>query len=389
MKTKIGTVTEVKDRTETRVGLTPQTVKELTSMGHEVFVQSGAGFRSQIPDEKYCEAGAEIMKKASDVWEKVCLMVKVKEPQKEEFKYLREGLTLFTYLHLASPANKELTIAAIKSKGTFIAYETIALQDGTTPLLAPMSEITGHRIIDIASSYLASPIGIANKTINRVGGMAGKVLIIGGGTVGLSSAYASLGRGANVTILELNEEKRKKAKEKLTPLASLVGANLKVLSSNKEILSQEIQDADIIISSIYIKGARAEKLINEEMLDIMKPGAVISDVAIDQGGICEFSKITDINNPAIILSGPQTGKKIIYLGIPNIPATVGATATFLLNRATKEYIKKYAEGGIKAVLDDPYFSQGINVAKGYITLMPIAKEHNLEEKFKEIKEISF
>ncbi len=314
-------------------------------------------------------------------------MVKVKEPQKKEFQYLREKLTLFTYLHLANPDNKELTIAAIESKGTFIAYETIALENGTTPLLAPMSEVAGQRIIDIASSYLASPQGIANKIINRFKGMAGKVLIIGGGVVGRSSAYCSLGRGADVVILELREEQRKQLEQELQPLASVFGADLRVLKSTKEVLAQEIQNADMIIGSTYIKGDRTDKLINIEMLDIMKEGAVIGDVAVDQGGICEFSKVTSIKEPSIIVRGSQTGKKIIYLGIPNIPATVGATATHALNNATREYIKKYAEGGIRAVLADSAFQQGINVAKGYITLEPVAKEHNLEDKFKEAKKV--
>ena len=378
---KIGTVTEIKDNTETRVGLTPQSVKELTAMGHEILVQRGAGTRSQISDEEYRQAGAEIVDNASEVWERVDLMVKVKEPQKKEFQYLREKLTLFTYLHLANPNNKELTIAAIESKGTFIAYETIALEDGTTPLLAPMSEVAGQRIIDIASSYLASPHGIANKIINRIKDMAGKVLIIGGGVVGENSAYSALGRGADVIILELKEEQRIKLAQRLQPLADAFGANLRILESTREILGKELEDSDIIIGSIYIKGARADRLIKTEMLDIMKEGTVIGDVAIDQGGICEFSQITNIKNPSVIVTGPQTGKKIVYLGIPNIPATVGSTATHALNAATREYIKKFAQGGINAVLSDPAFKQGINLAKGYITLEPVAKEHGLEDKF--------
>jgi len=378
---KIGTVTEIKDNTETRVGLTPQSVKELTAMGQEILVQRGAGTRSQISDEEYRQAGAEMVDNASEVWERVDLMVKVKEPQKKEFQYLREKLTLFTYLHLANPNNKELTIAAIESKGTFIAYETIALEDGTTPLLAPMSEVAGQRIIDIASSFLASPHGIANKIINRIKDMAGKVLIIGGGVVGENSAYSALGRGADVIILELKEEQRIKLAQRLQPLADAFGANLRILESTREILGKELEDSDIIIGSIYIKGARADRLIKTEMLDIMKEGTVIGDVAIDQGGICEFSQITNIKNPSVIVTGPQTGKKIVYLGIPNIPATVGSTATHALNAATREYIKKFAQGGINAVLSDPAFKQGINLAKGYITLEPVAKEHGLEDKF--------
>ena len=378
---KIGTVTEIKDNTETRVGLTPQSVKELTAMGHEILVQRGAGTRSQISDEEYRQAGAEMVDNASEVWERVDLMVKVKEPQKKEFQYLREKLTLFTYLHLANPNNKELTIAVIESKGTFIAYETIALEDGTTPLLAPMSEVAGQRIIDIASSYLASPHGIAIKIINRIKDMAGKVLIIGGGVVGENSAYSALGRGADVIILELKEEQRIKLAQRLQPLADAFGANLRILESTREILGKELEDSDIIIGSIYIKGARADRLIKTEMLDIMKEGTVIGDVAIDQGGICEFSQITNIKNPSVIVTGPQTGKKIVYLGIPNIPATVGSTATHALNAATREYIKKFAQGGINAVLSDPAFKQGINLAKGYITLEPVAKEHGLEDKF--------
>ncbi len=384
---KIGTVKEIKDNTETRVGLTPETVKELTGLGHQVLVQEGAGLSSQILDKEYHQAGAEILNSAKEIWDRVDLMVKVKEPQKEEFIYLRENLTIFTYLHLASPSSKDLTIAALESKGTFIAYETVALEDRTTPLLAPMSEVAGQRIIDVCSEYLASPKGTANKMVNKIRGKAGKILIIGGGVVGFNSAYSSLGRGANVVILELREEQIKQLEQELQPLANAFGANLKILESTKEILTQEIQDADMIIGSIYIKGTRADRLINMEMLDLMKDGAVIGDVSIDQGGICEFSQVTHIDHPEIIVNGPKTGKKIIYLGIPNIPATVGATSTHALNAATKEYVKKFAQGGIDAVLSDPAFKQGINITKGYITLEPVAKEHGLEDKFMSLDKI--
>jgi len=378
---KIGTVKEIKDETETRVGLTPTTVKELTELGHEVFVEQGAGIPSRIPDEEYKQAGAEMIPEAKEVWEKVDLMVKVKEPQKQEIQYLRPGLTLFTYLHLANPANKDLIMAALESKGTFIAYETVVLEDKTIPLLAPMSEVAGHRIIDLCSSYLASPQGTANKMINRIRDKAGKILIIGGGVVGENSAYAALGRGTNVVILELKQEQREKLEEKLQPLANAFGANLRILESTREILEEEIKDADIIIGSIYINGARADRLIKTEMLDMMKDGAVIGDVAIDQGGICEFSKITDIKNPSIIVQGPKTGKKIVYIGVSNIPASVGATATHALSAATREYVKKFAQGGIKTVLSDSGFGQGVNVAKGHITCEPVAKAHGLENKF--------
>jgi len=384
---KIGTVKEIKDNTETRVGLNPETVKELTALGHEVLIEKGAGLKSQISDEEYQECGAEIVAEAKDVWSKVDLMIKVKEPQKEEYQYLRENLILFTYLHLASPANKELTQRAVESKGIFIAYETISGENKDIPLLAPMSEVAGQRIIDICSEYLASPKGIANKMVNKIRGQAGKVLIIGGGVVGVNSAYSSLGRGSDVVILELREEKRKELQKRLQSLADAFGAKLKVLESNKETLASEIQEADIIIGSIYVKGARADRLINKEMLDVMKEGAVIGDVAIDQGGICEFSEVTDIKKPEIILRGPQTGKKIIYIGIPNIPATVGATATDALSAATKEYIKKIGQGGMKAVLSDPGFKQGINVARGYIALESVAKEHGLEDKFREVEKV--
>jgi len=384
---KIGTVKEIKDETETRVGLTPQTVKELTELGHEVFLEQGAGILSRIPDEEYKQAGAEIIPETKEVWEKVDLMVKVKEPQKQEIQYLRSGLTLFTYLHLANPANKDLIMAALESKGTFIAYETVVLEDKTIPLLAPMSEVAGHRIIDLCSSYLASPQGTANKMINRIRGKAGKILIIGGGVVGENSAYAALGRGTNVVILELKQEQREKLQKELQPLANAFGANLRILESTREILEEEIKDADIIIGSIYINGARADRLIKTEMLDMMKDGAVIGDVAIDQGGICEFSKITDIKNPSIIVQGPKTGKKIVYIGVSNIPASVGATATHALNAATREYVKKFAQGGIKAVLSDPGFRQGVNIAKGYIACEPVAKAHGLEDKFMSLEKL--
>jgi len=385
---KIGTVREIKDNTETRVGLTPQTVRELTALGHEVLVEQGAGLKSQISDEEYIECGAEMVSEAKDVWKRVELMVKVKEPQEEELEYLREDLILFTYLHLASPANKKLTQKCIDSKGTFIAYETVVLEDRSIPLLAPMSEVAGQRIIDICSEYLASPKGISNKMINRIRGKAGKVLIVGGGVVGVNSAYSSLGRGSDVVVLELREDVRAKLKERLQPLADAFGANLKILASTTETLAQEIQGADIIIGSIYIKGARADRLIKTEMLDVMKEGAVIGDVAIDQGGMCEFSKVTHINHPEIIVKGPQTNKKIIYIGIPNIPGTVGSTSTYALNEATRGYIKEIAEGGgIQAILSDYGLKQGINVVKGHIVLEPIAKEHGLDEYYKPLYEL--
>ncbi|KPJ71622.1 hypothetical protein AMJ50_01270 [Parcubacteria bacterium DG_74_3] len=378
---KIGTVKEIKDKTETRVGLTPTTIKELVSLGHQVYVERDAGRLSQISDKDYEEAGAKILPEARDVWENVELMVKVKEPQEDEFKYLRPDLTLFTYLHLASPASKNLVEAALKSKGVFIAYETVILEDGTKPLLAPMSEIAGQKIVDIASVYLSSPDGIMNKMINRIRQEAGRILIIGGGVVGENAAYSSLARGASVMILELKDKKREELKRRLQPLANCFGGRVQVLESSKENLQQGFKLADIIIGSIYIPGARAERLIKHEDLELMKEGTVIGDVAIDQGGVCEFSRITNIHEPSFIVKAPRSGKRIIVIGIPNIPAMVGTTATRALNSATREYIKKYAQEGMRAVLADSSFSSGVNIAKGRITFESVARAHGMDEKF--------
>lgn len=365
---KIGSVKEIKSG-ETRVGLTPSIVAGLADLGHEVYVQKNAGIESKFNDKDYKEAGAIIKPKAKHVWHEVELMVKVKEPQSSEIKYFNPNLTLFTYLHLASPGNKKLVEAALKSKGIFIAYETIE-KNGKFPLLKPMSEIAGKVAVDYGLLYLKHPKGIKKK-------LPEKVLVIGGGTVGESAARKALGLEINTAILEKNPARISELYTKLWRVTDH-RHSFKVLEPSKDNLIEHLKDSDIVIGSVYIAGERAKRIVKDYMLDYVQDGTVFVDVAIDQGGCFEFSEVTSVKKPAFILK--RNNKKAIVIGVPNMPATVGATATNELCQSTGPYILKYANNGFDAVIDDFSFKKGVNIYKGDVTCKPVAEAHNLKYK---------
>lgn len=358
----IGTVKEIKNL-EFRVGLTPGSVKEYVSHGHEVYVEKGAGINSGFSDQDYVNAGATILKTAEEVWKKVEMLVKVKEPLEPEFKFLREGLILYTYLHLA--ANEDLTYALIKAKTQSIAYETIE-EEGTLPCLKPMSEVAGRLSAIQGAKYLEKPFGGSGVLISGVPGVQrAKATIVGAGVVGENALKMLVGMGAEVTILDINLRK-------LTYLDDIYSNTIQTLYSSKENLELAIKRADLVIGAVLLPGAKAPKLIKREYYKDMKPGSVIVDVAIDQGGSTEVSKPTYHDNPIYEVDG------IIHYTVANMPGAVPTSSTKALNNATLPYGLMIADLGLDMALNrSRALKQGINVYNGEITCPGVAEAFNL------------
>ncbi|MGH9602321.1 MAG: alanine dehydrogenase, partial [Terriglobales bacterium] len=349
----IGVPKEVKDH-ESRVGIVPSGVKALVDLGHKVLVETGAGELSSMPDGDYTQAGAEIAGSAAEVWSKADMVVKVKEPVESEFGHLRENLTLFTYLHLA-PLPK-LTEQLLQKKVTGIAYETIRDAAGTLPLLTPMSEVAGRMAVQVGASYLEKERGGRGVLLGGVPGVApGKVCIIGGGIVGTNAAKVALGMGANVTLVDLNLNR-------LRELDDIFGARIQTLASNSYTIAQAAKNADLLIGGVLIPGAAAPKLVTEDMVKQMKPGAVIVDVAIDQGGCIATARPTTHSNPAYVVHG------VVHYCVTNMPAAVPHTSTLALTNATLPYVIKLAQMGVVAAIKaDPAIREGINTFQGHVT----------------------
>jgi alanine dehydrogenase len=358
----IGTVKEIKNL-EFRVGLTPGSVKEYVSHGHEVYVEKNAGVNSGFPDQEYINAGATILKTAEEVWKKAEMLVKVKEPLEPEFKFLREGLILYTYLHLA--ANEDLTYALLKSKTQSIAYETIE-EEGTLPCLKPMSEVAGRLSAIQGAKYLEKPFGGSGVLISGVPGVQrAKATIVGAGVVGENALKMLVGMGAEVTILDINLRK-------LTYLDDIYSNTIQTLYSSKENLELAIKRADLVIGAVLLPGAKAPKLIKREYYKDMKPGSVIVDVAIDQGGSTEVSKPTYHDNPIYEVDG------IIHYTVANMPGAVPTTSTKALNNATLPYGLMIADLGLDMALNrSKALKLGINVYNGEITCPGVAEAFNL------------
>src|SRR5512132_1425047 len=337
---KIGVAREIKSN-EYRVARTPAGARELGQRGHEVLVESGAGEGSSFSDDAYQAVGARVVS-VDEVWEGVDLLLKVKEPIASEYPRLREGLVLFTYLHIAADA--PLTRALLDSGITAVAYETVETDDRRLPLLAPMSEIAGRLAAQAGAYFLEKPLGGRGLLLGGVPGVApGRVLVIGGGIVGYNAAVIAIGLGANVTILERSIDRMRQLDEILSGRVSLV------MSSSLQI-AESIKDSDVVIGAVLIPGARAPKLITREMLGDMKEGSVFCDVAIDQGGCAE-----------------------------NMPGAVPSTATKALTNATVPYVESIADHGLReAVAGDPALALGVNVIDGKITYEAVAEAHNLE-----------
>lgn len=319
----IGVPKEIKEE-EYRVALLPSTAKELVKKGHQVLIEKDAGAGSGIKDKEYLKAGAEILNKAEEIFKRAELIVKVKEPQEKEYPLLWEGQIIFTFFHFA--AARKLTEAMIKRKIVALAYETVQKDDGSLPLLIPMSEIAGKLASQEGAKYLEKPFGGKGVLLGGVSGVApGKVLIIGAGTVGENAATVAAGMGADVILLDINLER-------LRHLKGILPANVKLIYSNPATLKKYLKKADLVIGAVLIPGAKAPQLISREMLKLMEPGTVLVDVAIDQGGCFETSRPTTHQEPTYVVDG------IVHYCVANIPGAVARTSTFALCNSTSPYL---------------------------------------------------
>ncbi len=368
---KIGIPREVKNN-ENRVGLTPSGVVALVDSGHDVYVETNAGAGSHFTDEDYKEVGATIVDKAAEVWN-VELIIKVKEPQATEYQYLTEDLMLFTYLHLAN--EPELAKVLVKNKVTGIAYETVQLADNSLPLLTPMSEIAGRMSTQIGAQYLQSFYGGKGILLGGVPGVKkGKVTIVGGGVSGTEAAKIAIGLRADVTILDLSPKRLKE-------LSEIFGNGVQTLMSTKVNIANSVAESDLVIGAVLIPGAATPKLVSEEMIKSMKPGGVVIDIAIDQGGLFETTdRITTHDDPTYTKHG------IIHYAVANIPGAVPRTATVALSNVTLPYVMALANKGFEqACNDNAALAKGVNTAKGHVTYKAVAEA--LDYDYKELSSL--
>jgi alanine dehydrogenase len=355
---KIGVPKEIKVH-EYRVGLVPAGVRELTGGGHQVVVQTGAGAGIGFEDSHYQAAGATIATRASDIFAAADLIVKVKEPQLAECRMLRSGQTLFTYLHLA--ADKEQADALISSGSTAIAYETVTASDGSLPLLTPMSEVAGRMSVQVGANCLQKANGGFGVLLGGVPGVSpAKVVILGGGVSGTHAAEMAVGLRADVTVVD-------RSVKRLRELSSIFGSQLKTVYSTAHAIEELVRDADLVIGAVLIAGAAAPKLVTRAMVKTMKPGAVLVDIAIDQGGCFETSRPTTHAEPTYVLDG------VIHYCVTNMPGAVPRTSTFALTNATLPYVKALADHGWKSALaKDAGLARGLNVHAGQLTHEAVA-----------------
>ncbi|MGN4820850.1 alanine dehydrogenase [Bacillus cereus group sp. MYBK139-2] len=361
---RIGIPTEIKNN-ENRVAMTPAGAVHLVQNGHEVFVQKGAGLGSGFTDEEYVQAGAKLVETAEEAWNQDMVM-KVKEPVASEYGYFREGLILFTYLHLAP--EPELTKALIDNKVASIAYETVQLDNRSLPLLAPMSEVAGRMAAQIGAQFLEKNKGGKGILLAGVPGVKrGKVTIIGGGQAGTNAAKIAVGLGADVTIIDLSAER-------LRQLDDIFGNQVKTLMSNPYNIAEAVKESDLVIGAVLIPGAKAPKLVTEEMIQSMEPGSVVVDIAIDQGGIFETTdRITTHDNPTYEKYG------VVHYAVANMPGAVPRTSTLALTNVTVPYAVQIANKGYKdACLGNTALLKGINTLDGYVTFEAVAEAHGLQ-----------
>jgi alanine dehydrogenase len=360
---KIGVAKEIKTD-EYRVALTPAGARELGQRGHDVIVETGAGEGSSFSDAAYEAAGAGIGG-VDEVWGEAELLLKVKEPIAPEYGRLREGLVLFTYLHIA--ADEALTRALLESRITAVAYETVETDSGALPLLAPMSEIAGRLAAQAGAYFLEKPLGGRGLLLGGVPGVApGRVVVIGGGIVGYNAAVIAIGLGANVTILERSIDRMRHLEEILSGRVSLL------MSSSLQI-EESVSGADVVIGAVLVPGALAPRLITREMVAGMKDGAVLADVAIDQGGCAETSRPTTHSDPVYKVEG------VTHYCVANMPGAVPITSTKALTNATLPYVEAIADYGLaEAVARDPALARGVNVVEGKVTYEAVADAHGLD-----------
>lgn len=361
---RVGTVKEIKNH-EYRVGLTPESVEELVRNGHEVWVENGAGLGIGASDAEYERSGAKLIATAAEVFAGCEMIVKVKEPQAVERAMLREGQILYTYLHLAP--DPEQTADLVKSGVTAIAYETVTGPGGSLPLLKPMSQVAGRMSIQAGATALEKANGGRGVLLGGVPGvMPGKVAVVGGGVVGFNAAQMAAGLGADVTILDRNPDV-------LERLGNHFEARAKTRFSSTANLAESVADADLVIGAVLIPGAAAPKLVTREMLGTMKPGAVLVDVAIDQGGCFETSHPTTHDDPIFMVDG------IVHYCVANMPGAVARTSTYALNNVTLPHALAIANMGWKSALTaNPHLAEGLNVHAGKVTFEAVAAELGYE-----------
>jgi alanine dehydrogenase len=359
---RIGLPKEIKDG-ENRVGLTPGAVKALTRRGHQVLVETGAGVGSFLTDNEYLASGAQIVPSAAEAWA-ADLVVKVKEPVPDEYHFLRPDQLLFTYLHLA--AEHQLTNALLESGVTAVAYETVQTSEGKLPLLMPMSEVAGRMATQVGASYLERHHGGRGVLLGGVPGVApANVAILGGGTVGTNAAKVALGMGAQVTVLDVNHDR-------LQYLDDVFHGRLQTRASNDYSIEQAVFSADLIIGAVLIPGGRAPLLVTRAMLPQMRQGAVIVDVAVDQGGCIETTHPTTHSDPIYVIDG------VVHYGVANMPGAVPRTSTFALVNQTMSYALNLANAGLDAIRQSQPLLHGLNVHAGKLTYKAVAEVFGLE-----------
>jgi len=359
----IGIPKEIKE-SEFRVGMVPSGVDALTRAGHKVFVEKNAGLGSGITDAEYRKAGAVIKDSNKEIYKIADLIVKVKEPLPKELPLIREGQIVFTYFHFA--ADEKLTKGFLKTKAIAVAYETVE-ENGLLPLLTPMSEIAGRMSVQEGAKYLEKPMMGRGVLLGGVPGVAPcEVVVIGGGVVGTNAAKVAAGLGAKVTILDVDLNR-------LRYLDDIMPKNVTLLMSNRYTIREQVRKADLLIGAVLVKGAKAPVLVTKEMIKTMKPGSVVVDVAIDQGGCIETSRPTTHSNPTFIYNG------VVHYGVTNMPGAVGRTSTFALTNATFPYVLKIANHGIvEAVKLFPSIAKGLNIYRGKVTYKAVADTFDLE-----------
>lgn len=359
----IGVPKEIKNN-ENRVALTPAAAHTFLQRGHTVLIQEGAGEGSGFHNDAYLQVGCQLCNTASEVWGRAEMVMKVKEPLPAEYTYFRKDLLLFTYLHLS--AEPELTRKLVESGITAVAYETIQLENGSLPLLTPMSEVAGRMATQIGAQFLEKPKGGKGILLGGVPGVSrAKVTIIGGGVVGTNAAKMAVGLGADVTIFDVSPER-------LRQLDDLFGPRVQTLISNPFTLEEQLKQTDLLIGAVLIPGAKAPKLVTEKMVQSMSPGSVIVDVAIDQGGIVEtIDHITTHDQPTYEKHG------VVHYAVANMPGAVPRTSTLALTNATLPYAMLLADRGIQAVRDHQALAKGVNVFQGHITYEAVALSLNL------------
>jgi alanine dehydrogenase len=360
---KIAVPREIKNN-EYRVALTPAGAHELTTRGHEVFVEADAGTGSAIPDEEYLAAGAKVLATADDVWAEGDVVLKVKEPIAEEYPRLREGLVLFTYLHLA--ADQPLTDRLLASGTTGIAYETVQTATGALPLLAPMSEVAGRLAPQVGAYSLMKPSGGRGVLPGGVPGVhPARVVVIGGGVAGLNAATIAVGMGADVEVLDTNVDR-------LRQIDNQFRGGLRTLTSNRYAIDQAVREADLVIGAVLVPGAKAPKLVSNDLVATMKPGAVLVDIAIDQGGCFADSHATTHDDPTYLVHDS------VFYCVANMPGAVPRTSTYALTNVTLPYVSAIADQGWHSALSaDPALALGLNTHEGQLVNEPVAQAHGL------------